>query len=49
MQAYDDYFNGKLLPYEYPAEKVAESMQKLRKLYPWLDDVNKKYISCEPI
>ena len=41
MQAYDEYFNGKLLPYEYPTEKVAESMQKLRKLYPWLDEVNK--------
>jgi len=36
--------NGRLLPYEYPAEKVAEAMQKLRTLYPWLDEVNKKYI-----
>jgi tryptophan synthase beta chain len=41
MQAYDEYFNGKLLPYEYPTEKVAEAMQRLRKLYPWLDEVNK--------
>jgi tryptophan synthase beta chain len=49
MQAYDEYFNGRLLPYEYPTEKVAESMDKLRKLYPWLEDVNKKYISCEPL
>jgi tryptophan synthase beta chain len=49
MQAYDEYFSGKLQPYEYPAEKVAESMEKLAKLYPWLEDVNKKYISCEPI
>jgi tryptophan synthase beta chain len=49
MQAYDEYFNGRLQPYEYPAEKVAKSMEKLRKLYPWLEDVNKKYISCEPI
>jgi tryptophan synthase beta chain len=49
MQAYDEYFSGKLLPYEYPTEKVAESMEKLRKLYPWLEDVNKKYISCEPL
>jgi tryptophan synthase beta chain len=47
MQAYDEYFNGRLQPYEYPAEKVAQSMDKLRKLYPWLEDVNKKYISCE--
>ena len=49
MQAYDDYFTGKLLPYEYPTEKVAESMDKLHKLYPWLDKVNKQYISCEPL
>jgi tryptophan synthase beta chain len=49
MQAYDEYFSGKLLPYEYPTEKVAESMTKLHKLYPWLDTVNKKYISCEPV
>ena len=49
MQAYDEYFSGKLLPYEYPTEKVAESMTKLHKLYPWLDQVNKKYISCEPL
>jgi tryptophan synthase beta chain len=49
MQAYDEYFSGKLLPYEYPTEKVAESMAKLHKLYPWIDQVNKKYISCEPL
>ncbi len=49
MAAYDEYFSGNLQPYEYPAEKVAESMQKLNKLYPWLGDVNKKFISCEPI
>jgi len=44
MQAYDEYFSGKLLPYEYPKEKVGESMQKLRKLYPWLDEVKKQFI-----
>ena len=49
MQAYDEYFSGRLLPYEYPAGKVAESMERLAKLYPWLSDVNKKYISCEPL
>ena len=49
MAAYDEYFSGRLQPYEYPAEKVAESMDKLSKLYPWLADVNKKYISCETI
>jgi tryptophan synthase beta chain len=49
MQAYDEYFNGRLQPYEYPTEKVAESMDKLAKLYPWLENVNKKFISCEPL
>ncbi|MFB3889921.1 MAG: TrpB-like pyridoxal phosphate-dependent enzyme [Candidatus Bathyarchaeia archaeon] len=49
MAAYDEYFSGKLQPYEYPTEKVAESMQKLHKLYPWLDNVNKQFISCEPL
>jgi tryptophan synthase beta chain len=41
MQAYDDYLGGKLLPYEYPKEKVEEAMRRLRKLYPWLDDLKK--------
>lgn len=41
MQAYADYFSGKLLPYEYPEEKVAEAMQRLKKLYPWLDELKK--------
>jgi tryptophan synthase beta chain len=45
MSAYDEYFNGRLLPCEYPEEKVAESMKKLEKLYPWLNDVRKKYIN----
>jgi tryptophan synthase beta chain len=49
MAAYDEYFSGRMQPYEYPAEKVDESMKKLHKLYPWLDEVNKKYISCEPL
>jgi tryptophan synthase beta chain len=49
MQAFDEYFSGRLQPYEYPTQKVAESMEKLAKLYPWLEEVNKKYISCEPL
>jgi tryptophan synthase beta chain len=49
MSAYDEYFSGRMQPYEYPAQKVEESMQKLHKLYPWLNEVNKKYISCEPL
>jgi tryptophan synthase beta chain len=49
MAAYDEYFSGNLQPYEYPTEKVAASMDKLHKLYPWLGEVNKKYINCEPL
>jgi tryptophan synthase beta chain len=49
MAAYDEYFSGKLQAYEYPTEKVEESMQKLHTMYPWLNEVNKKYISCEPL
>jgi len=49
MAAYDEYFSGRLQPYEYPTEKVDESMEKLHRLYPWLAEVNKKYISCEPL
>ncbi|MEM4599596.1 MAG: hypothetical protein QXI29_03235, partial [Candidatus Methanomethylicaceae archaeon] len=44
MQAYADFLSSKLLPYEYPAEKVKEAMEKLKKLYPWLEEVKKKYI-----
>jgi len=36
MQAYNDYLAGKLLPYEYPEEKVKEAMKKLKDLYPWV-------------
>ncbi len=44
MQAYNEYFDGKLLPYEYPKQKVDEAMKKLRKLYPWLDEAKSKFI-----
>lgn len=37
MQAYDDFLNGKLPAYEYPAEKVEKAMRELKQLYPWLD------------
>ena len=43
MQAYDDYLRGKLLPYEYPRSEVEKSMQKLRELYPWIDEIGRKY------
>lgn len=34
MKAYEDFLTGKLLPYEYPKEKIAESMNRLKNLYP---------------
>ncbi|MEM0217501.1 MAG: TrpB-like pyridoxal phosphate-dependent enzyme [Candidatus Nezhaarchaeales archaeon] len=37
MQAFSDYLTGKLLPYEYPEEKIKDAMQKLKELYPWLE------------
>jgi len=37
MQAYDDYNHGKLLPYDYPEEKVQKAVNKIRELYPWLE------------
>ena len=37
MQAYSDYLGGKLVPYDYPQEKITASMRELKKLYPWLD------------
>jgi tryptophan synthase beta chain len=37
MQAYDDYNHGKLLPYDYPQEKVQQAVAKIRQLYPWLE------------
>jgi tryptophan synthase beta chain len=36
MQAYDDFIDNKLPPYEYPREKVDESLQQLKELYPSL-------------
>jgi len=36
MKAYEDYLEGKLLPYEYPKEKVEESIKRLKELYPWI-------------
>lgn len=35
MQAYEDYLNKKLQPYEYPKKKVDEAMKELKNLYPW--------------
>jgi tryptophan synthase beta chain len=37
MKAYEDYLENKLPPYEYPSERVEESIESLRKLYPWIE------------
>ncbi|MCS4540991.1 MAG: TrpB-like pyridoxal phosphate-dependent enzyme [Euryarchaeota archaeon] len=37
MKAYEDFFEGKLLPYEYPEEKIKESLRRLKELYPWAE------------
>ena len=39
LEAYDAYFKGKLLPYEYPKAEVEKSIQKLKKLYPWIEEL----------
>ncbi|MEM2922008.1 MAG: TrpB-like pyridoxal phosphate-dependent enzyme [Candidatus Bathyarchaeia archaeon] len=39
MQAYDDFLSGKLLPYEYPENRVQEAIKRLKQLYPWLDSL----------
>jgi tryptophan synthase beta chain len=36
MQAYDDYLAGKLEPYSLPKQKITESIQRLKNLYPWI-------------
>jgi len=37
MQAFDDYLQGRLPPYEYPEEEVRKAIKRLRELYPWLE------------
>lgn len=39
MKAYDDYLEGKLLPYEYPEEEVKKAQHKIKELYPWIDQL----------
>lgn len=39
LKAYDDYFDGKLPPYEYPKKEVDKAIKKLKDLYPWIDSV----------
>ncbi len=37
LKAYDDFLRGKLQPYEYPVEKISESIRRLKEMYPWIE------------
>jgi tryptophan synthase beta chain len=39
MQAFDEYLQGKLSPYDYPKEEVQKAIKKLKELYPWLESL----------
>ena len=36
MKAYQDYVEGKLIPYEYPEEEIRKSIERLKEMYPWI-------------
>ncbi|RJX15348.1 TrpB-like pyridoxal phosphate-dependent enzyme [Candidatus Bathyarchaeota archaeon] len=37
MKAYEDFFEKKLQPYGYPKNEIEKSIERLKKLYPWID------------
>ena len=39
MQAYDDYFHGKLEPCDYPEAEIAKSIDRLKNMYPWVQNL----------
>lgn len=39
MAAYDEYFENRLKPWEYPKEKIEESIKRLREEFPWVRDL----------
>lgn len=39
MAAYDEYFENRLKPWEYPKEKIEESIKKLQDAFPWVKDL----------
>jgi tryptophan synthase beta chain len=39
MKGYQDFIEGKLVPYEHPKEKIKESIERLKQLYPWIDEI----------
>jgi len=39
MHAYDEFFAGKLPKYEYPENAIKNSIEKLKRLYPWIEEL----------
>ena len=39
LKAYEEYLAGNLQPYEYPEKKVNISIERLYRLYPWLNNL----------
>jgi len=39
MKAFEDFIEGKLMPYEYPREKIEESIKRLKERYPWIEKI----------
>lgn len=39
LQAYQEFFEGRLQPWEYPEEAVKKSIERLLKEYPWIKDL----------
>jgi len=39
LRAYQEFFEGNLKPFDYPEDKIKESIQKLIKEYPWIQEI----------
>ncbi len=39
LKAYQEFFEGNLKPFDYPEDKIKESIQNLIKEYPWIQEI----------
>ncbi|MEM2701245.1 MAG: TrpB-like pyridoxal-phosphate dependent enzyme, partial [Nitrososphaerota archaeon] len=39
LQAYLDFFEGKLQPFDYPEEAIRRSIERLKSELPWIDQL----------
>lgn len=39
LKAYQEFFEGNLKPFDYPEDKIKESIRKLIKEYPWIQEI----------